>query len=161
MAALLFRCTNSHCTDEAGKPQEFEFTPTLQALDPQCPKCKTVANDPKYGGVIVRLVKTHFDPPSHIGGMGKGFRACDETKPIQVGGDIVTGLEAPNPFHNGTGVLGAVNCPQCKASEAYQAALLATYGDEPPRSELKASLERLEPLREKPPLPTDPVLVQS
>ncbi len=157
MAAKLFRCTNANCRTDDGKPLDFDFTPTIGNLDPECPKCKTKANDPRFGHVIVRLVRTHFDAPSHVGGMGKGFRACDETKPIQVGGDIVSGLEAPNPFHNGTGVVSAVNCSTCMETEAFKAALLAAYGDEPPAT-MAASLDRLEPNRQNPPLSREPVI---
>jgi hypothetical protein len=148
MAAKLFRCTNGNCVDAQGAPCLFAHVETPDNLDPTCPKCGTKANDPKHGRIIVRMTAIHFDAPSHVATHGVGFRACDPTKRIQVGGGIIPGLEAPNPFHGGTGDPDAVNCPECRQTEAWKTAFASAHAEKDDDGQaLKAALGRLQMFR--------------
>ncbi len=144
MAALLFRCTNQNC-EENGKPCQFEFTLTMQELHPTCPKCGIKGDHPLFGHKLQQLTRTHFNPPSHVPGVSLDVRACNPAKSIQVGGGaLANGL--PNAFHNGTRVTSAVNCPECRATKAFESAFLAEHGDEPPEM-MRQTLDKLEQFR--------------
>ena len=153
MASRLYRCTNGYC---AGTPaaQQFEFTPTADCVDPACPKCGTKASDPKHGHIIVPLMRTHYDPPSHVQGQGMGHRACNPSKAIQVGDTVLPGTDMANPMHAGTGYVLAVNCPECKASDVWRRDFAAMHGDvEDLPNATKATLERLGVIRPEQPAP--------
>jgi len=83
-----------------------EFT----AADPVCPGCG--AENP----LVVRLPVIHFDPPSPFAGKGLGHRACDPTTPISRG--------------RGTGEPAVVNCPACRATDAFRAVPAAGTGED-------------------------------
>jgi hypothetical protein len=151
MASKLFRCTNRKCR-EGGKPYQFEFVPTVANVDPTCAKCGCKANDPKYGRKIVRIARLHFNPESDVHGIRHDHRACDPSKSIQVGGGIVPGLEAPNPFHAGTSIPDVVNCPECRATPEWEKAFLEDHSDEPPMR-LQETLRRLEVFAVHAPVP--------
>ena len=65
--------------------------------------------NPRHADRVIPLVTVHLDPPSHVPGIGLGHAACDPA--------VKTG----RPGEAFTGEKSAVNCPRCKASEAFRA----------------------------------------
>ncbi len=127
-----YRCHNPTCAPK----DQGKFRSTA----PVCPQCRISADDPKFGRLIVRLVFVHFDPPTHVPGIGQNVRACDPTKPIQAP-DGPNGL--PNPWHAGTGVPAAVTCQACQETPEYKAALAAEDDEDGPDL-AKAAFERIQ-----------------
>lgn len=118
VAKNLYRCGNQKCQQSPGGGGFYSEKPT-------CPKCGLTESGPtaidkRFGHLVVRMVKIHFDPPHEsMPGFGKNTRACSESKPIQVGVDAGGSL---NMFHQGTGNAFVVNCPECMSTAAYKAA---------------------------------------
>jgi hypothetical protein len=94
----LWRCLNPACAPDTD----------FAAAAGTCPKCGLTIGRGRAGHLIVPLVVVHYDPPSGIEGIGKNEPACQPGTPIY-------GLQA-------TGAPDAVNCPACKATEAWQQA---------------------------------------
>lgn len=93
----LFRCLN--CS------REFD------AARPSCSACGLdPATNPRHTDLFVPLLLHHFDPPTNVPGIGKGHAACDPA------------IKCGRPGMMFTGEPGAVNCPKCKATEAFVAA---------------------------------------
>lgn len=119
----LFRCMNPRCQEKDLAMGRF------WSVEPVCPQCGIEAKDQKFGHLIVRLSVVHLDPPTDIPGIGWNVRACDETKIIQVS-EGASGI--PNPYHIGSGNVNAVNCPECKNTSAYKAALAVESNEDGP-----------------------------
>lgn len=132
MPLKMFRCLNPTCCT-------LKDQGIFHAEYPKCPRCQTDAADPKFGRLIVRLTLVHFDPPTHVPGIGKNYRACDPTVDIQA---AQGGNGMPNPFHAGTGTPAAVTCPACKESAEFKAALATEEEDAPQAA--KAAMDRLQ-----------------
>lgn len=93
----LFRCLECN--------REFE------ALKPACAECGVdPEKDARDVGVVQEIKTHHFDPPSRREGRGMGHAACDPK------------LKVGHPACMFTGEPSSVNCPKCKASEAFVAA---------------------------------------
>ena len=98
-----YRCQNPACsTDEAGR-LIFDFW----AEKPVCPSCGT--DGAKMPQVVIELAVVHFDPPSNV--MGRGLRIMACTKQGYGHQSIIV-----------SGVPTSVNCPECRATEAWQRA---------------------------------------
>ncbi len=93
----LYRCLECQREFEAAKPACAEC-----GIDP--------ATNPGDAGAVVPLVLIHFDPPTKRAGRGLGYAACDAR--VKVGA----------PKCGFSGHPKAVNCPRCKATEAFLAA---------------------------------------
>ena len=94
----LFRCLNCK--------KEFE------AIQPACVDCGIdPTTHPRHKDMVVPLVTIHFDPPSGVPGIGKGFAACNPK--LRVG--------MPNCGFSGekNGEKIIITCPKCLASELY------------------------------------------
>jgi hypothetical protein len=77
-----------------------------------CPKCGADHDDPKSRGAVAPRVVIHFDPPHAVlQGRGIGCYACDPTKAVGSQGTRATG----DPR--------VVNCPACKLTTAWKAAI--------------------------------------
>ena len=142
MSLKLFRCSNPRCRDTVPgrRPEPFTFA----ATDPVCPKCQTDQRG-RFGRLVQRLVCIHFDPPAHIPGFGLGTRACNPDVGIQVAGgpDGTDDNWMPNPFHAGTAEPDAVNCPACRATEAWRKAFADAHSEN--SDAFAAALARLQP----------------
>lgn len=93
----LFRCTACQGEFEAARP-----ACAACGLDPEA--------DPRDKGAVVSLVTVHFDAPGRRPGVGVGHAACDPR------------LKVGRPRCAFSGEPSAVNCPKCKATEAFAAA---------------------------------------
>lgn len=92
-----YRCTNPVCKGASWQGEE-----------PVCPECKLDGRLPRFTR-FVKVVKTvHWDPPSPVPGVGKGYFACDPETAIF--GDRETAA---------TGDSTVVNCAACRASLAF------------------------------------------
>lgn len=129
--AKLWRCMNQKC--QATGDNRFSADQGV------CPKCGLTEKHPKFGHVVQRLPKIHFDPPSEVAGYGKTVRACDETQPIQAA--LLPG-GIPTPWHQGTGNVYAVTCPECKETLAFKEAMAFAEDDEDDKT-TAAALGRL------------------
>jgi len=91
----LYRCNNCG--------REFE------AERAECVACKIdVSANSRFKGIVTPLVTIHFDPPTHVAGVGKNHLACDPKQSVQ-------GKHA-------TGVPSVVNCQPCRATKEWQEA---------------------------------------
>jgi hypothetical protein len=106
-----YRCQNEPCSEDVYKRLIFDFWST----EPVCPKCGSDGRDPVFGKVIIALNTIHFDPPTKVRGIGKRHRACDPSKPTVAVNEHST--------HGGSGHPDAVNCRECRESEAYRLAV--------------------------------------
>jgi len=141
----LLRCLNPLCADERGQPHGFV------SPEPKCPKCGIEAKHPRFGGMIQRLAKIHFDPPAGVPGFGCGHRACETTRTIAAQADAAGN---PEPFHGGTGDPDAVTCPECRETEAWKQAHEAVHEGGQAAMVMRGALLRLEHYREPaPPAP--------
>lgn len=117
----LYRCRNKRCSPEPGKPLDF----ALKLGEPvKCPQCGWDMKHPYLP--LLRLEVIHYDPPfDEMHHVGIRRRACDKAVPIQVpagsNGEAVSG-------EVGTGVASAVNCPLCKETPEYKAAMALIEG---------------------------------
>ena len=96
----LFKCYN--CPGPGGAPgHDFE------AEKPVCPKCTLDGDHADGAGVVVRRETVHFQPMHKVlRARGSGVRACD-------GRPAANTYSSPEP--------AAVNCPACRATEAFRA----------------------------------------
>lgn len=140
MAVKAYRCMNPECL--AKKSDALFFAdPVPGTLE--CPQCGLKDSDPKFGGLLQRMVIVHFDPPSRIPGFGLGVRACDPTKGINV---KAVSTKKPS-WHSGTGNTDAVTCPQCKETLEFKKAAAQTDEETPlAASPMGAAANRLEPI---------------
>lgn len=107
----LFNCYNC-VSPETGMPGVKFF-----AELPVCPTCKLDGREPRFKDRVVQCRIIHFDPP-HPQAIGAGLNvlACDPTK--KIGG--LNGVAAM-----ATGEPAVVNCPNCRATDVFKAALAA------------------------------------
>jgi len=130
----LFRCGNPACKDrKTGKFHDFA------SEQPVCDLCGIEANDEKYGHLIIRLVRVHFDPPSKVPGIGLTVRACNPRIAITA---MTEGDGPPTPWHAGTGDVDCVTCPECRATPAWEQAHMDAH-DETKGGDRRAALARL------------------
>lgn len=124
--ARLFRCYNPKCADSAALPGH-----DFAAEEPKCPKCKTSADHPRFGHLITPLKLIHFEVESAVGGAGVGYPACQQP----------TGNEnnVRGNFRS-SGAPDAVNCPACRETKAFKAALHAQKFDPADDIPLKVNL---------------------
>src|SRR5689334_1163052 len=99
----LWKCYNPSCCDKPGVPGH-DFAAEL----PVCDACGTDARVPRFANLIVRRVVIHFEPPSHVEGMGAGHLACQP--------------KADPQKYRRTGSAIDVNCPVCVATDAWRQA---------------------------------------
>jgi hypothetical protein len=93
----LYRCENCATVFEADRPS--------------CKQCKIdPAKDARFARLFSKLLLIHFDPPTHVRGIGKGHLACMPAVGVGMGG------------HRATGEPAVVNCKACRATAAWQAA---------------------------------------
>lgn len=80
------------------------------AQRPSCAKCGLdPSQDKRHAALFQEMTTIHYDPPSHVPGMGLGHAACNQKLKTGSNGDAWTG-EKP-----------VVNCEQCKASDLFLA----------------------------------------
>lgn len=90
----------------------FNCSTDFQDARDLCPKCGADGKDPRAGGVIAPRVVIHFDPPHAIlKNRGLGSYACDATVKVGQNGTRATGDPS------------VVNCPVCRDSAAWKAAI--------------------------------------
>lgn len=91
----LYRC--EHC----GK--------TFEADRPACKPCRIdPVADPRHAKYLTPLLTIHFDPPTHLDGLGRGHLACNPA--AKVAGNRATGEPS------------VVNCAACRATAEWKAA---------------------------------------
>lgn len=101
---MFFRCQNANCSEDRHGRLIFDF----EANEPVCPKCGCDARDPRYADTVIQLEVIHFDPPDErLAGKGKNILACNPRR--RVGATV-----------RASGDPTVVNCPACKATDAYQ-----------------------------------------
>jgi hypothetical protein len=114
---------NARCAKSRPKTQKrtlgYDFTSTSDS--PQCPLCGFGTDHPRLP--VTRLTVIHYDQLEDAENqIGVGYRACDPDMSISAqtkrGG-------TPDPWHQGTGHIGVVNCPACKETQAYKDAVKA------------------------------------
>jgi hypothetical protein len=110
-------CSHPKCLVKDGGKFSGEFTPKKAV----CPRCGTREDDEKFGCAIQRLTVIHFDPPTHMPGIGQNHRACDPAVGIKA--QLLSNSLMPNPWHAGTGDINVVTCEKCKATPEYQQAM--------------------------------------
>jgi len=77
---------------------------------PTCAKCGLDPDvEPRHEMCFMELRTTHYDPPTHVPGIGKNHAACDPTLRTGTNGDSWTGEKK------------FVNCEKCKESEVFKA----------------------------------------
>lgn len=103
--AKRYRCLNPRCSDRPGIPGH-EFV----SDEGKCDKCGTRQDDTRTGRYIHTLKVLHYDPPSAVEGVGKGYIACDPQRDL-----------AKQPARY-TGFAPEVNCPACRETEEWKQA---------------------------------------
>lgn len=79
------------------------------AAKPACEKCGLdPEKDARHAAFFLDLVTIHFDPPTHVPGLGNGHAACNPTLRTGSNGDAWTGEKQ------------VVNCEACKASDEFK-----------------------------------------
>lgn len=103
MAKRFWKCWR--CQDENAPRPGYDFT----ADDPVCPKCKTNGETTEGKDIVIARMVLHFEPPSDLPGVGSRIVAC-------------SGLPTPTTPVRCTGEPHQVNCPACRATEAWKQA---------------------------------------
>jgi len=104
----LFRCRNCN--------REF------RADVPACEACGLdAAKDPRDAELVVPLALIHLDPPTHVEGRGRGHAACDPK--LKAAAKDPRALAPGEPVVMFTSEPTAANCPACKVTPEYAAAL--------------------------------------
>ena len=98
----MYRCQAPQCADRLGRLL-FDFESEV----PVCPQCGTNGRIPRFANIIIKLETLHFEPMSHIEGIGIGEVACTPGKP------------RPDLWR-ATGMASVANCKACKATQVWQ-----------------------------------------
>lgn len=81
----------------------------FEAAKPSCEACGLLPDrDKRHATLFQELTTIHFDPPSHVPGMGKGFAACNQKLMTGSNGDAWTGDKA------------VVNCEKCQSTDLFK-----------------------------------------
>lgn len=104
-----WRCHNPKCTPAGAAMPGFDFEHPVGTIA-TCPKCGLRADHERHGRLIVPLVVLHWETPDEIvQGGGSGLAACT--------GKALAGRH--------TRVPAVANCPACRATDAWKAAVKA------------------------------------